>query len=145
MWNEGVSVSGAQARRGNGQCALSRNNSSLSNTKSPAHSRRPGDPSGTTKTPPWLSSLCFLPSLHLFTGGPSVALDPEEAAKLKTYNSHKNRTENTLQKYTPTRGLFSVLFTYVSEFIQEQNTIVCCSGTNSSSAVNLSFAKIEQY
>lgn len=51
MWNEGVSVSGAQARRGNGQCALSRNNSSLSNTKSPAHSRRPGGPSGTTKTP----------------------------------------------------------------------------------------------
>ncbi len=57
MWNEGVSVSGAQARRGNGQCALSRNNSSLSKTKSPAHSRRPGGPSGTTTTPSLIALL----------------------------------------------------------------------------------------
>ncbi len=138
MWNEGVSVSGAQARRGNGQCALSRNNSSLSKTKSPAHSRRPGGPSGTTTTPPSLSSLCFLPSLHLFTGGPSVALALEEAAKLKTYNSHKNRTEKTSQKYTPTHGLFLVLFTLSTKLLR----IWIHSGTKHhcvllSSAVNL--------
>lgn len=58
-WNEGVSVSGAQTRRGNGQCALSRNNSCLSNTKSPARSKRPlwdnKDPS--------ISLLPLLPSL----------------------------------------------------------------------------------
>lgn len=64
-----------------------------------------------------LSSLCFLPSLHLFTDGPSVALAPDEAAKLKNYNSHKNRTEETLQKITPTCGLFSALFTLSTKFV----------------------------
>lgn len=102
MWNEGVSVSGAQAPRGNGQCALSRNNSCLSNTKSPARSKRPplGQQRPLHLSPP---SASFPP----FTCGLSVALAPDEAAKLKNYN----RTEKTSQKKTPTCALFSVLFT----------------------------------
>lgn len=108
-------------RRGNRQCALSRNNSCLSNTKSPARSTRPGGPSGTTKTPPSLSSLCFLPSLHLFTGGLSVALAPDEAAKLKNYNSPKNKPGKTLQKYTPTHLLFLVLFILSTKWLRIWN------------------------